>query len=140
MLWQKSYPVSPKCNLVITKPRFFDVRYTQAYLKLHDIGANGAVLDIPISPPLARTFQIFQIHMVCESSRAEYSLHTKPYDSCNMTDWIFKGIANEKDEWLQEVWIAKPDNICNSPYLFFSFKELAGEDPGRISFEFRVTG
>lgn len=139
MIQVKSYPLSKDCNLVVTRPRFYDVKYTQVYIKCNNIQPNGSIIDLPVSPPLDKSFQIFQVHMVCESAKAEYSLHTKPYLKCSMTDWLFKHTTTEKDEMLNEVWIVKPDNICVPPYLYFSFKELSGSNPGKVSFEVRLT-
>lgn len=135
-----SYTVHPKCNVVLTRPRFFDVRYTQVYLNLKDVIANEEVLDIPIGPPLSNMFQIFQIRMTCESPEAEYALHTRPYADSDMNNWIFKCLTDTQDEMLQETWLVKPDSICDIPHLFFSFKELAGIHPGNIRLELRITG
>ena len=122
----KSYAVTDKCNVVITRPRWYDVKYVQAIINLKDVAANEAVLDIPIGPPLTRAFQIFQIRMISESTKAEYALHINPYRKCDKVDWIFHCVTNAQDEMLQETWLFKPDSICDEPYLYFSFRELAG--------------
>lgn len=139
MLQMQGYVLHPNCNLLVTRPRFYDVKYVQLFFRLHNVGANGSVLNIPISPPLERVFQIFQIRMVCESARSEYSIHMNPYSECRAVDWLFKHTTEENDETFNEVWIVKPDNICVAPYLYLSFKELSGTDPGMISFEMRIT-
>lgn len=135
----RSYRLSPRATLAVTSPRFYDIKYIQAYINLWAVKPNEEVLDIPIGPPLPREFQIFQFRMTSESPETEYSLHVKPYNQCEAVSWIFKCHLNANDEMMQETWLVKPNNRSVMPYLYFSFKELAGVNPGSIRLEMRMT-
>ena len=135
-----TYALHPKCNMQLTSERLFDVRYTQVWFNLYNLKPNIEVLDIPISPPLEETFQIFQIRMSSESYHCEWSMHRKPYAQCKVVDFLFKAETDKRDSMLQETWLVTSPARCEPPYLFLSYKELAGVDPGRSRFEIRVTG
>lgn len=140
MMLPSSYAIHPNCTLVTTKQRYFDVRYCQVYLNLKGLSPGCAILDIPIGPPLARAFQIFQMRLTSHSSNCEWSMHTKPYAECSGTDWVFKAVSDNPDELLQETWLVPNCSQHITPYLFFSFKELGGKEPGNSRLEMRITG
>lgn len=135
----RSYYLSPRATLVVTAPRFFDVKYVQAYINLWNVKPNESVLNIPIGPPLPREFQIFQFRMTSESPSTEFALHVKPYEECEAINWIFRCNLNANDEMMQETWLVKPNNRSVIPYLYFSFREFAGVNPGSIRLEMRIT-
>jgi len=135
----RSYELFPNAILTISPIRHDSEYYNMASVHLSDIGASGSILNIPIGPPLQRYIQIFQIRMTCDSPSCEWALHTRPYAECQGVDWLYKGVTDKTDEILQETWLAPYLNRVTPPYLYFSFKELAGQDPGRIRLELRIT-
>lgn len=138
IIQSSSYPLTNRSNLVVSQPSFYDVHYVQVYINLWNVKAKESVLDIPVGPPLPRTFQIFQLRSTCESTESEFSLHTAPYKKCKATDWIFRCHLNANDEMNQETWLIKPDDRVVTPHLYFSFKELAGANPGLVRLEMRI--
>lgn len=134
----RAYNLLPNASLTVTPVRFDSQRYVQVGVNISDIPANGVLLDLPIGPPLHPTLQVYQIRMTCESPSCEWSLHTQPYAKCRRIDWLFQGVTNLVDEQIQEAWLIPRCSRAVEPYLFFSFKELSGVDPGPIRFEMRV--
>lgn len=134
----RSYRIHDQATLVITSPRYFDIKYVQAYINVWGVPANGSLIDVPIGPPLPDNFQVFQFRMTSESHATEFSIHAKPYEKCKAIDWLFRCQLDHNDEMCQETWLVKPDNSSLVPFLFFSFKELAGVNPGQIRLEMRL--
>lgn len=135
----RSYEISPKVTFTVSPIRYDSEFYNMVSVFLSGISAGGSMLDIPIGPPLQRDIQIFQIRMTCESPECEWSLHTRPYANCQGVDWLYKGVTDKTDEILQETWLAPYLSESVAPYLYLSFKELSGKDPGRIRLELRIS-
>lgn len=139
MLDVASFSLTPNVTMTVTRPKMYDVKYTQVRIFAHNLGPGGSFLDVPIGPPLARIGQIFQIRMDSSSSLMEYAVHQKKYDDCtNPFDYVFYERVKDYSTILQEVWL---DFNCSriQPYLYASFRELAGEDPVKACLEFRLT-
>lgn len=135
----RSYELAHNATLTVSPVRYDSEFYNMVSIYLPPLPANGEVLNIPIAPPLQRDIQIFQIRMTCDSPSSEWALHTRPYADCTGVDWLYKGVTDKTDEILQETWLAPYLSGAVPPHLYFSFKELAGVNPGKARLELRIS-